>query len=106
MLVSQFTLYYTLKGTKPDFHHAMDGEKAKELYDFFLAKLAAEYHAVQKQAKAALTQDPVLPGAFGQYMVTEMVSDGPVTLVMESSVDEKARKKYENTQLRLAKQAE
>jgi hypothetical protein len=29
-------------------------------------------------------------------METEIVQDGPVTLVMESVVDEKARKKYEN----------
>lgn len=26
MLVSQFTLYHQLKGTKPDFHDAMNGE--------------------------------------------------------------------------------
>ena len=41
LLVSQFTLYHQLKGTKPDFHAAMNGESAKELYDAFLAKLKA-----------------------------------------------------------------
>ena len=51
MLVSQFTLYYTLKGTKPDFHEAMKGEDAKILYDYFLSKLSTEYHSSQKQAK-------------------------------------------------------
>ncbi|MFN9904295.1 MAG: D-aminoacyl-tRNA deacylase [bacterium] len=44
LLVSQFTLYYTLKGQKPDFHGAMPGDEAKKLYDYFLSKLAAEYH--------------------------------------------------------------
>ena len=36
MLVSQFTLYHKMKGTKPDFHGALANEPAKELYDQFL----------------------------------------------------------------------
>lgn len=82
----------------------MPGDEAKKLYDYFLSKLAAEYHNAQKQAQAPLRENPVLPGAFGQYMETEMVTDGPVTLVMESSVDEKTLKKHENTLKRKAHQ--
>ena len=43
LLVSQFTLYHQLKGTKPDFHGAMANEPAKELYDQFLDKLGKEF---------------------------------------------------------------
>ena len=36
LLVSQFTLYHKMKGTKPDFHAAMDNEPARDLYELFL----------------------------------------------------------------------
>ena len=39
LLVSQFTLYHQLKGTKPDFHDAMNGENANVLYNQFLEYL-------------------------------------------------------------------
>ena len=39
LLVSQFTLYHQLKGTKPDFHDAMGGEEALKLYNQFLEHL-------------------------------------------------------------------
>lgn len=45
--ISQFTLYYKLKGNKPDFHHAMSGEKAKDLYDKLLEKLGRDYDATK-----------------------------------------------------------
>ena len=32
-----------LKGNKPDFHRAMDGENSKEFYDEFLAELKKRY---------------------------------------------------------------
>ena len=79
MLVSQFTLYHTLKGTKPDFHHAMQGDKAKVLYEYFLKKLAETYGK----------KDKVFPGAFGEKMLIEQVNDGPVTLTLESIKDPK-----------------
>ena len=55
LLVSQFTLYHQLKGSKPDFHGAMNGELAKPLYDLFLEKLEKTYGK----------SDKVFPGAFG-----------------------------------------
>lgn len=42
--VSQFTLQAsTKKGNKPDFHGAAGGEKARELYDCFYAKVEELY---------------------------------------------------------------
>ena len=94
MLVSQFTLYNKFKGTKPDFHLAMQGLPAKELYEQFLKDLSHEYKAMQSKLKIKTKKrDPVLPGAFGQHMNIEMVNDGPVTLVIESKKDPKEVKK-------------
>jgi D-aminoacyl-tRNA deacylase len=39
LLVSQFTLYHQLKGTKPDFHDAMPGEQALPLFNNMLEYL-------------------------------------------------------------------
>ncbi len=39
----QFTLYSVLKGNKPDFHLAMDGEKSKPLYEELLLDLGKNY---------------------------------------------------------------
>ena len=39
----QFTLYSVLKGNKPDFHLAMDGEKSKPLYEELLLNLGKNY---------------------------------------------------------------
>jgi D-aminoacyl-tRNA deacylase len=42
--VSQFTLLAsTKKGSKPDFHGALGGERAKELYDVFFLKVQEGY---------------------------------------------------------------
>lgn len=44
MLVSQFTLLAsTRKGTKPDFHGALGGDEAKNLYQHFFAKVQEGY---------------------------------------------------------------
>ena len=80
-----------MKGTKPDFHNAMQGESAYPLFNEFLARLRHDYR-----------EDGVFPGAFGQYMNVEIVGDGPVTLVIDSVKDEKAQKKWEKQQEREA----
>ena len=42
--VSQFTLLAsTKKGSKPDFHGALGGEQAKELYKVFVSKVQQRY---------------------------------------------------------------
>ena len=55
LLVSQFTLYHVLKGTKPDFHGAMANEPAKELYKTFLDKLEAEFRAMRAKSGSEST---------------------------------------------------
>jgi len=73
MCVSQFTLYYTFKGNKPDFRHAMGTEEAKSLYNKFIAKLGTSY-------KPNLIKN----GVFGAYMQVDITNDGPVTFEIES----------------------
>lgn len=57
----------TKKGTKPDFHGAAGGEKAKELYDAFYAKVQELY-----------SPDKVKNGVFQAMMEVGLVNDGPV----------------------------
>lgn len=45
LCVSQFTLYNRLKGNKPDFHLAMQGAEASELYNSLLEQLKSQYSA-------------------------------------------------------------
>ena len=72
LLVSQFTLYNTLKGNKPDFHFAMEGNKANELFD-----------KIVKRAKEKYDEKKVQTGKFGEHMFIEMECDGPVTINWE-----------------------
>ncbi|KAH7350784.1 deacylase [Rhexocercosporidium sp. MPI-PUGE-AT-0058] len=72
LCVSQFTLLAsTKKGSKPDFHGALGGEQAKELYQLFFSK-------VQQGYKAERVKD----GVFQAMMEVALVNDGPVTLEM------------------------
>ncbi|ODQ78170.1 hypothetical protein BABINDRAFT_162842 [Babjeviella inositovora NRRL Y-12698] len=73
--VSQFTLYANLKkGAKPDFHRAMKGEHAIELYSEFMRQLAVE-----------LSEEKVKDGKFGAMMDVALVNDGPVTIVYDTN---------------------
>ena len=72
LLVSQFTLYHILKGNKPDFHSAMDGNKAKELFGKIVAKAREKYDPKKIQE-----------GKFGEHMYIDMECDGPVTINWE-----------------------
>jgi len=74
LCVSQFTLLAsTKKGSKPDFHGALGGEQAKELYQHFVTKVAQGYQA-----------DKVKDGVFQAMMEVALVNDGPVTLEMST----------------------
>ncbi|KAJ8447973.1 hypothetical protein Cgig2_028849 [Carnegiea gigantea] len=44
LLVSQFTLYGTLKGNKPDFHVAMPPQRAKLFYESLVEKFRKSYN--------------------------------------------------------------
>lgn len=73
LIVSQFTLYSKMKGTKPDFHDALEGGQAKILFDMFVEKIRSKYKP-----------EKVHTGAFGEYMDVHIRNDGPVTLIWET----------------------
>lgn len=73
LCVSQFTLYNRLKGNKPDFHLAMQGTDASNLYNFLLQQLGNQY-----------TADKIKDGVFGAMMQVHIQNDGPVTIEIES----------------------
>jgi D-aminoacyl-tRNA deacylase len=67
--VSQFTLLAsTKKGSKPDFHGAMGGDQAKELYQRFVQKVEEGYQ-----------KDKVKDGVFQAMMEVSLINDGPVS---------------------------
>jgi len=71
LLVSQFTLYGdTAKGRRPTWNAAAPPEQAEPLLDRVAEGLSA----------AGLS---VGTGRFGEYMVVELVNDGPATLMVE-----------------------
>jgi D-tyrosyl-tRNA(Tyr) deacylase len=69
LVVSQFTLHAdTSGGNRPSFINAEEQEKAKVLYEFFVAYLKNK-------------GIDVATGSFGDYMKIETVLDGPVTII-------------------------
>ena len=67
LIVSQFTLLSQLKGNKVDFHRAMRGSAAKELYDSILARLELAMPG------------KIQSGTFGAMMQVEIINDGRKT---------------------------
>ena len=73
LVVSQFTLLAdSSKGNRPSFTRAAPPEQAKPLVERFCAALRA-------------LGVPVETGVFGAHMAVELVNDGPVTIVLETS---------------------
>ncbi|KAF3760839.1 deacylase [Cryphonectria parasitica EP155] len=82
LCVSQFTLLAsTKKGNKPDFHGALGGNEAKELYQYFFTKVQEGYAA-----------DKVKNGVFQAMMEVALVNDGPVTLELTAGTPQKSDK--------------
>lgn len=73
LCISQFTLYHRLKGNKPDFHYAMQGDQAQTLYEKLLQQLGAAYDPTK-----------IKDGKFGAMMEVNIVNSGPVTIEIES----------------------
>ncbi len=72
--VSQFTLLAsTKKGSKPDFHGAMGGDKARDLYQRFVQKVREGYQT-----------ERVKDGVFQAMMEVSLVNDGPVRCIVLS----------------------
>lgn len=73
MVVSQFTLYGDArKGRRPSYIKAAPSERAQELYELVCEKFTAAGFPPGK-------------GVFQAHMEVELVNDGPVTLLLESS---------------------
>lgn len=74
LVVSNFTLLAAYKkGKRPDYMGAASPEEANRLYLYFT-------ELCEKSVKH------VGRGVFGAHMITDMTTDGPVTIVMDSNV--------------------
>ena len=74
LVVSQFTLYGDArKGRRPSFVQALAPEAAEQLYLRFVDEIRA----------AGVAR--VATGRFGAMMQVELVNDGPVTILLDSS---------------------
>ena len=73
LVVSQFTLYGDVRrGKRPSFDAAALPEKARALYEYFVERIRA----------AGLGCET---GTFQEMMQVELVNDGPVTILLDSS---------------------
>ena len=71
LAVSQFTLAGSIeRGRRPSFDNAEEPERAREMFDLFVAALGA-------------TGIPVQTGRFREMMIVALENDGPVTFVYD-----------------------
>ena len=73
LAVSQFTLYGDVRrGKRPSFDEAAPPEKARQLYEFFLERMRAAEVRCES-------------GRFQAAMQVELVNEGPVTILLDST---------------------
>ncbi len=74
LVVSNFTLFASYRrGKRPDYMAAAAPDEARRLYEYFT-------ELCRKNVRRVGT------GSFGAHMMTDMTTDGPVTIVMDSKV--------------------
>jgi len=72
LAVSQFTLAGSInRGRRPGFDNAEEPERARAMFDLFLAELGS-------------TGIPIQTGRFREMMIVSLENDGPVTFVWET----------------------
>ena len=73
LVVSQFTLYGDAReGRRPSFTEAAGAQLGNQLYEAFMRKLREKGFVVRS-------------GEFGAHMDVELINDGPVTILLDSS---------------------
>ena len=73
LVVSQFTLYGDVRrGKRPSFDAAAPPGRASELYEYFVERIRAAGLGCQT-------------GRFQEMMQVELVNDGPVTILLDST---------------------
>ncbi len=82
LVISNFTLNADLSQRRPSFSRAMRFEKASELYQYFLDAMQKKADEIKTPEESGAT---VFPGVFGGDMTLEIIADGPVTIVVDSS---------------------
>lgn len=74
LVVSNFTLHANYAhGNRPDYLNSAPPAIANQLYEFFISELEMRVGKCER-------------GVFGADMRTEMSTDGPVTIIMDSAV--------------------
>jgi D-aminoacyl-tRNA deacylase len=73
LVVSQFTLYGDVRrGKRPSFDAAAPPERARQLYEYFLARIRS-------------SGLPCETGRFQETMQVGLINDGPVTILLDSA---------------------
>ena len=74
LVVSNFTLNANYAhGNRPDYLNSAEPQRANMLYEHFITLMKSHVRSVES-------------GVFGSDMKTNMLTDGPVTVVMDSAV--------------------